>query len=200
LQDARRQCRGRKLGFFFIRRVHPVFDRWRNSSLLVPGFALCLSARRNRGDSNNQTRGFSLIELLIAMAIMATISAIAIPHLVSALDSAKLTKAVGDITSIETDIVGYESVYGVLPDTLAQIGDDTLLDPWKNPYQYLNHETMHGNGHARKDRFLVPLNSDYDLYSMGKDGQSAPPITAAPSQDDVIRVGSSNYVGLASQY
>jgi len=134
------------------------------------------------------------------MAILLTISAIAIPHLVSALDQAKLAKAVGDIKTIETDIVGYQSVNGVLPDTLAQIGDDTILDPWKNPYQYLNHATVHGNGQVRKDRFLVPLNSDYDLYSMGKDGQTASPITAGVSQDDVIRVASAGYIGLASLF
>jgi general secretion pathway protein G len=134
------------------------------------------------------------------MAVLLTISAIAVPRLVSALDSAKLTKAVGDITTIETDIIGYESVHGQLPDSLAQVGDDMLVDPWKNPYQYLNHSTGLGNGQLRQDRFMVPLNSDYDLYSMGKDGQTSPPISAATSQDDVIRVGSANYVGLASLY
>jgi general secretion pathway protein G len=134
------------------------------------------------------------------MAILVTISAIAIPHLLSAIDEANLGKAVGDIHSIETDIVGYQSTNGQMPDDLSQVGDDTILDPWGNTYQYLNHATLHGNGHVRKDRFLVPLNSDYDLYSMGKDGQTSPPITAAKSQDDVIRVGSANYIGLASQF
>lgn len=140
------------------------------------------------------------MELLIAMAVVLTISAIAVPHLVSALDSAKLTKSVGDITSIETDIVGYQSVHGVLPDSLAQVGDGGLVDSWKNPYQYLNHSNGLGNGELRQDRFLVPLNDDYDLYSLGKDGQTDAAISGAFSQDDVVRVGSANYVGLASQY
>ena len=164
------------------------------------GFALPPSASRNHICGNNKSRGFTLIEVLIAMSILLTISAIAIPHLVSAIDQAKLAKADGDIHSIETDLVGHESTNGQLPDTLAQVGDDTSIDPWGNPYQYLNHATAHGNGQFRKDRFLVPLNSDYDLSSMGKDGQTASPITAAKSQDDVIRVGSSNYIGLASQF
>ena len=59
---------------------------------------------------------------------------------------------------------------------------------------------MKGNGKARKDRFLVPLNSDYDLYSKGKDGKSSSPITASDSQDDVIRASDGSYVGLASQF
>ena len=55
-------------------------------------------------------------------------------------------------------------------------------------------------GQARKDRFLVPLNSDYDLYSAGKDGESAPPLGAAQSRDDVVRANNGAYIGLASGY
>ena len=111
-----------------------------------------------------------------------------------------MARAVGDINAIETDIVTYESANGQLPDDLSQIGDDVLLDPWNNPYQYLNHANLKGNGKVRKDRFLVPLNSDYDLYSMGADGQTVAPLTAAKSQDDVIRASEGAYLGLASQF
>jgi len=55
-------------------------------------------------------------------------------------------------------------------------------------------------GQARKDRFLVPLNSDYDLYSAGKDGESRPPLSAQMSQDDIVRANDGAYIGLASQY
>jgi general secretion pathway protein G len=53
---------------------------------------------------------------------------------------------------------------------------------------------------ARKDRSLVPLNTDYDLYSMGKDGQTQAPLTSSVSDDDVIRANDGGYVGLAEQY
>lgn len=106
----------------------------------------------------------------------------------------------GDIRTIETDITGYESTTGQLPDDLSQVGDDLILDPWNNPYQYLNHANVKGNGKVRKDRFLVPLNSDYDLYSMGADGQSVSPLTASKSQDDIIRASNGAYIGLASQF
>jgi general secretion pathway protein G len=59
---------------------------------------------------------------------------------------------------------------------------------------------MKGNGKARKDKFLVPINSDYDLYSDGQDGQSASPLTAKASQDDIVRAANGRYVGLASQF
>jgi general secretion pathway protein G len=144
--------------------------------------------------------GFSLVELLIIMTIMLTISAIAIPSLMSAINDAKIARAVGDISAMETDIEEYDLVNGQLPDALSDIGMANFLDPWGNPYEYLNHTTMKGNGKARKDRFLVPLNSDYDLYSDGADGQTTSPITAAKSQDDIIRADDGDYVGLASQF
>ena len=144
--------------------------------------------------------GFTLIELLIVISIILTIAAMAIPSLLSAINQARVARAVDEVSAMETDILGYDVTFGQLPDSLAQIGRPNSLDPWGNPYEYLNHSTMMGNGQARKDRFLVPLNSDYDLYSDGKDGQSASPITAGKSQDDIIRANDGGYVGLASQY
>ncbi|MEK6802752.1 MAG: prepilin-type N-terminal cleavage/methylation domain-containing protein [Nitrospirota bacterium] len=60
-----------------------------------------------------------------------------------------------------------------------------------------------GNGSAgkpRKDRLLHPINSDYDLYSMGKDGESVEPLTAKKSHDDVIRANDGSFVGLAVEF
>ena len=55
-------------------------------------------------------------------------------------------------------------------------------------------------GKPRKDRFLHPINSDYDLYSMGKDGESVEPLTAKKSHDDVIRANDGSFVGLAVEF
>lgn len=60
-----------------------------------------------------------------------------------------------------------------------------------------------GNGPPampRMDRFLHPINSDYDLYSMGKDGQTVLPLTARQSHDDVIRANDGSFVGLAVEF
>jgi general secretion pathway protein G len=55
-------------------------------------------------------------------------------------------------------------------------------------------------GQARKDRSLVPINSDFDLFSMGRDGQSQPPLTAGPSRDDIVRGNDGGFVGRAADY
>jgi general secretion pathway protein G len=75
-----------------------------------------------------------------------------------------------------------------------------LMDPWGNPYQYLNLTGGAPPGQARKDKFLVPINSTFDLYSMGPDGESQPPLTAEASRDDIIRANDGGYLGRASEY
>ncbi len=105
-------------------------------------------------------------------------------------------------TTLEAGISLYEVVHGVFPASLAEISRGAILDPWGNTYQYLN--IIAGGpgvrGHARKDRYLVPLNSDYDLYSMGKDGRSVAPLTSRWSRDDIIRANDGDFWGLASDF
>lgn len=74
------------------------------------------------------------------------------------------------------------------------------LDEWGNPYQYTNIEKAKGIGALRKDKNLVPINTDYDLYSMGPDGQSASALTAAISQDDIVRGRDGAFFGIATEY
>jgi general secretion pathway protein G len=144
--------------------------------------------------------GFTLVELLITIAVILTICAIAVPNLVAALDQARMAKAVSDIRAIGDEVQEYEFVNAQYPTTLADINRDTFPDPWGNPYQYLNFAGVKGKGAMRKDRFLVPINTFFDLYSMGKDGQSVPPLTAKVSQDDVIWANDGDYVGPAAQF
>jgi general secretion pathway protein G len=150
-----------------------------------------------RGDS---FAGFTLVELLIAMAIVVTLMAIAVPNLLAAIEQAKIARATMDIRAIGSDANAYYLSNGFFPNTLADISDDKRQDPWGNPYQYLNFAGVKGKGKMRKDRFLVPINTFFDLYSMGKDGQSVSPLTAKASQDDVIWANDGDFVGLASDF
>jgi general secretion pathway protein G len=138
---------------------------------------------------------------------------------------------------IQKAIAAYYVETGTYPASLADVGMDTMRDPWGNPYQYLRiagasntnpansgsssggsstsssgkaktgssveSSTANGGtttGQVRKDRFLVPINSDYDLYSVGPDGMSASPLTAKISQDDIIRASDGLFIGRACDF
>lgn len=144
-------------------------------------------------------RGFTLIELLILMAVIAILSAIAVLVYVDVTERARVARAIADIATLDSEITTFEMTHERLPNDLAEIGRATLLDPWGNPYQYLNF-AVSGNANCRKDHALHPLNTEFDLYSMGKDGQSQAPLTAQASRDDIIRANDGAYIGMASGY
>lgn len=136
----------------------------------------------------------------MAIAISGLLAAIAFPSYGRYIERMKISTAVADIVTIGVMVDRFRGVNGFLPSSLAQLPDLPLLDPWGAPYQYLSFTGLQGKGKMRKDKSLVPVNSDYDLYSMGKDGRSTAPFTAKASRDDIVRANDGNYVGLASDY
>lgn len=143
--------------------------------------------------------GFTLIELMIVASILGALAALAIPNYQRVAERARITKAIGDITAIGQAAQEFYLENSQFPPSLSAIGYDSWLDPWGRAYVYVRVQGA-STGDLRKDRFLVPVNSDFDLYSVGADGQSAPPFTAANSRDDVVRANDGGFVGLAEQY
>ncbi len=148
--------------------------------------------------------GFTLIELLITVAIIGVLATVAVPGYNAYIDNARAVQAIADIFNIEGKLESYyRNNNGKYPPSLTEVNAQNTLDPWGNPYQYLNLSDPNNKniiGNARKDHNLVPINSDFDLYSTGKDGQSASPLTAAISQDDIVRANNGRFINLASKY
>ena len=117
-------------------------------------------------------------------------------------ERARVIVAVADMKTIELAVLNFATDNGgQLPDSLADIGKAGMLDPWGNPYRYLRIAggDAKGKGAMRKDHFMVPVNSDFDLYSMGRDGASMSPFTAKASRDDIVRAYNGGYYGLVSE-
>jgi general secretion pathway protein G len=144
--------------------------------------------------------GFSVIELLIVAALVATLAAIGIPAYAGALERARITRAIADIRGLDTDLRVYQVVNSKLPALLSDARPAPTRDPWGRDYVYTDLTALKGKGKARKDRFLNPLNHDFDLYSLGRDGQSSTPLTAKASRDDVVRANDGGFIGLAAEY
>jgi len=145
-----------------------------------------------------RARGFTLIELLIILAIIAVLFSIGVALYSDTVEKARIAKAMADIANISSEISTFETMNERLPTSLSEVGRAGFLDPWGRPYEYLDLSVSPGQ--ARKDHALHPLNSDFDLYSKGKDGASQPPLTAASSRDDIVRANDGQYIGLASGY
>ena len=143
--------------------------------------------------------GFTLIELVVVVTIVGVLASIAIPSFQGMRERAQIVAAIADIGVLSQEPAEFELINNRFPNSLAEAGLGGRLDPWGNPYQYLNHEGA-GNGPKRKDRFLVPVNTDYDLYSMGPDGRSMAPFTAGQSRDDIVRANNGGFIGLASVF
>jgi general secretion pathway protein G len=145
-------------------------------------------------------RALTLVELLLAIAILGVLSTLAYAGYQQYFEKARIAQAKVDIRGMEASLERYHVSNARFPETLAEAGLAGKLDPWQRPYQYLNVATAKKGDKVRKDHKLHPINTDYDLYSMGKDGQSNAPLTAKPSRDDVIRANNGAFLGLASDY
>lgn len=122
-------------------------------------------------------RGFTLIEVLVVVVILAILAAIVVPRVIGRTDDAMIAKAKADVQGLGTALNLYKLDNFTYPST--DQGLDALVqkpggspeaanwrsggyidrlpkDPWNRDYQYVS-PGSHG---------------DFDVYSLGKDGQS----------------------------
>jgi len=155
----------------------------RNIRLVVP----------ERFGTLRDRRGFTLMELVLVVAILAILTAIFIPTFRQYQVLASSSRAMSDVRTIETAISAFIiDKHGDLPGGLVDIGYANLLDPWGNHYVY---EPAGSRKFGPDD-----INDDYDLYSEGPNVTHVPSIVPDESIDDIIRADNGNFVGVAINF
>ncbi|PIE25583.1 MAG: hypothetical protein CSA62_00825 [Planctomycetota bacterium] len=202
--------------------------------------------------------GFTLIELMIVVSIIAVLATIGTPMYLRSLNSARYARAKQELQKMSTDIDLYQIRHEMLlPYSLADVGHGGRRDPWGTLYCYLNLQSGGGDGMdwafdaglvdtsyrlvspldsndevkvarlvpmvtpqaehqmtqserdlvsdtisgaQRRDKFLFPINTDYDLFSRGPDRKTAVSLSSVRSLDDMIRGNDGDYFGKGSDY
>jgi general secretion pathway protein G len=166
----------------------------------VPVACLTRRARPARFRSGSGERAFSLVETLVACALVSILASLSVGVYVSALKAARIARAIGDLRAMDVDVRAFHTRFNRYPTTLAEVGRPVPIDPWGTPYVYTDLSQPGSRGRARKDGRLNPINSDFDLYSLGEDRRTSTPLTAPMSKDDVIRARDGAFLGLAQDF
>ncbi len=119
---------------------------------------------------NSRQRGFTLVELLLVLVILALIGGLVLPGLIGKAEGAKIRAASSQIDRISMAVESFYLDTGGTPTSLDQLVDEpgdadgwngpyikrsTLKDPWGREYSY-RYPGEHG---------------DFDILSLGADGQ-----------------------------
>jgi general secretion pathway protein G len=134
------------------------------------------SAKSMSLSSKSRTQGFTLLEVMVVVVIIAVMGAMIAPKVIGNIEEARISTAKSDITNIKNSLQLYKMKNIQYPSTdqgldalvskpsgdpepkaWSKMLDKTPVDPWDNPYKYLS-PGSHG---------------DIDIYSWGPDGRQS---------------------------
>ncbi len=150
--------------------------------------------------SNRHSNGFTLIELLVVIAIIGIVAAIAVPSYQDFVRKGKEADAMGMVRSMEGDVEAFFAKHNYFPE-YDELYTSKPLDPWGKPMVYLPLDGYPAHlTFARVDQSMTPLNSDYDIYSLGEDEVTNKVVTSENAADDLLRANNGSFVGRGKEY
>ncbi len=122
-------------------------------------------------------RGFTLIEIMVVIAILALLAALVAPKIMGRSDDAKIADAKVQIKNLETALKLYKLDNGVYPSTeqgLAALVEKPTVGQLPKNYKaegYLESKKVPKDPWGNDFAYLSPgEHGDFDLYSLGADG------------------------------
>ncbi len=129
------------------------------------------------------TKGFTLVELVIVMAVIAVILSVVIPNLRGMQQESQLTKVEGELNTLKTAVTSFwrnnanqypANIYTALTTATPQLLPATLPDPFNTDAANATYGYLKGNDATFGDYFAI--------YSKGPKGDTAAPTWDAANQ------------------
>ena len=119
---------------------------------------------------------FTLIEILVVVVILAVLAAVVVPNVINRIGDAKVSAAVSDIKTFETDIELFHLDTGAMPPNLDALITNPGAAKWNGPYlKNQDKVPMDPWGHPYAYKAPGDNGREYDIVSAGPDGQAGTP-------------------------
>ncbi len=133
------------------------------------------AARRRQSSTPNRRRprgaegGFTLVELLLVLVILALIGGLVLPGIIGKAEGAKVKAAASQINRLAMAVESYYLDTGETPDSLEELVNDSNVGGWNGPYVK---SSSLKDPWGREYVYVYPgEHGDFDIYSLGADGQ-----------------------------
>ena len=122
-----------------------------------------------RNDGAGRQRGFTLVELLLVLVILALIGGLVLPGIIGKAESAKVKAAASQVSRLSMAVESYYLDTGATPESLEQLVDNPGQDGWNGPYVK---ESSLRDPWGRDYEYRMPgEHGEFDIVSLGADGQ-----------------------------
>ncbi len=124
--------------------------------------------------------GFTLIEIMIAITIIAIMSAIIVPYYLGYQEKAKKRSTEATLRVFKGSILLYQSHVGQFPaalrDLIRRPREERLAKKWEGPYIDVKEITRDTWGNKYNYKVTPTGANPYELYSYGSKGKEAPKV------------------------